>query len=91
MKTYEKILFEKDCESPLAWTHDYKAKTKIEVVFYFDFKEGPRFTVRAGNVSCCRRNIFKAFLVVLEHESIGMCKYDNLKYDTRSRGLWKQL
>ena len=37
MKTYEKILFEKDCESPLAWTHDHKAKTKIEVVFLLRF------------------------------------------------------
>ena len=91
MKTYEKILFKKEAESPLAWRSDKKAKICIEVIFFFDFKEGARFTVRAGNISACRRNPFKAFLRVLEHESIGMAKYDWLKEDTRSKGLWKQL
>ena len=91
MKTYEKILFKKEAESPLAWRSDKKAKICIEVIFFFDFKEGARFTVRAGNISACRRNPFKAFLRVLEHESIGMAKYDWLKEDTRRKGLWKQL
>ena len=75
----------------MAWRSDKKAKTCIEGIFFFDFKEGARFTVRAGNISACRRNPFKAFLRVLEHESIGMAKYDWLKEDTRSKGLWKQL
>lgn len=91
MKTYEKILFSKEFESPLAWRYDKKARTHIEVIFFFDFKEGVRFTVRAGNISVCRRNPFKAFLRVLEHESIGMAKYDWLKEDTRSKGLWQKL
>lgn len=91
MKTYEKILFEKYAESPLAWRNDFKARTHIKVTFYFDFKEGPRFTVEAGNVSSCKRNLFKAIWFVLEHESIGMAKYDCLKSDTRAKRLWKKL
>lgn len=91
MKTYKKVLFSKDAESPLAWRSDKKAKTCIEVTFYFDFKEGARFTVSAGNTSFCSKSLFKAFLAVLEHESIGMAKYDWLKEDTRSKGFWKKL
>ena len=46
---------------------------------YFDFKEWLRFSVGAGNFGYCHRNPFKAFIRVLEHESIGMMKYDSLK------------
>lgn len=91
MKQIRKVLFSKEAESPLAWRNDRKAKTHIEVVFYFDFKLGARFRVNAGNVSCCDKSLFKAFCQCLEHESIGMAKYDNLKYDTRAKGLWQKL
>ena len=91
IKTYKKILFSKDAESPLAWRDDRKARTHIELVLYFDFKEGVRFTAMAGNISACRRNPFKALYRVLEHKSIGMSKYDCLKDDTRRQGLWQKL
>ena len=91
IKTYKKILFSKDAESPLAWRDDRKARTHIELVLYFDFIEGVRFTAMAGNISACRRNPFKALYRVLEHESIGMSKYDCLKDDTRRQGLWQKL
>lgn len=91
MKQFKKVLFSKLAESPLAWRSDRKAKTFIEVVFYFDFKKGARFRVNAGDISCCDKSLFKAFCRCLEHESIGMAKYTNLKDDTRSKGLWKKL
>lgn len=91
MRTYKKVLFYKEAESPLAWICDRKAKTKIEVIMWFDFKEGLRFSVGSGNITSCERNIFKAIWRVLEHESIGMAKYDCLKEYTRSKGLWKRL
>ena len=91
MRTYKKILFSKYAESPLAWRNDRKAKTHIKLVLYFDFKEGVRFTASAGGVSQCCRNPFKALFRVLEHESIGMAKYDYLKDDTRRKGLWQKL
>lgn len=91
MRTYKKILFSKYAESQLAWRNDRKAKTHIKLVLYFDFKEGVRFTASAGSVSQCCRNPFKALFRVLEHESIGMAKYDYLKDDTRRKGLWQKL
>ena len=91
MKTYKKVLFYKEAESPLAWRCDRKVRTKIEVIMWFGFKEGLRFSITAGNVSSCERNIFKAIWKVLEHESIGMAKYDCLKEDVRLKGLWKKL
>ena len=91
MKVFKKVLFKKHAESPLKWRTDRKAETDIEVAFYFDFKEGARFRVNAGNISCCDRSLFKAFCRCLEHESIGMNKYDNLKDDLRSKGLMNKL
>ena len=91
MKTYKKVLFYKEAGSPLTWRGDRKAKTKIEAIMWFDCKEWLRFSVGAGNITSCERNIFKAIWRVLEHESIGMAKYDCLKEDTRSKGLWKRL
>ena len=91
MKQIKKVLFSKNAESPLAWRSDRKAKTRLEIVFYFDFKLGVRFRVNAGNISCCDKSLFKAFCKCLEHESIGMAKYDILKEDTRLKGLWKKL
>lgn len=32
MRTYKKVLFYKEAESPLAWRSDRKAKTKIEAL-----------------------------------------------------------
>lgn len=87
----KKILFSKDAESPLAWRNDRKAKTHIELTLYFNFKDGIIFAVSAGNVSYNCRNPFKALFRVLEHESIGMAKYDHLKDDTRRKGLWQKL
>jgi hypothetical protein len=58
---------------------------------YFDFKEGLRFSVGVANMSSCYRNPFKAFIRTLEHESIGMAKYQQMKEDTRSCGLYKRL
>jgi hypothetical protein len=93
MKTIEKVLFEKDYESPIAYGYkkEHKVKTQIEVIMYFDFKEGLRFSVKSGNVSNCSKNIFKAFIRTLEHESIGMAKYDQMKYDARKCGIYNRL
>ena len=54
-------------------------KSYFKLNMYFDFKEGLRFTAVAPNVSYCYRNPIKAVLRLLEHESIGMSKYNALK------------
>lgn len=93
MKTFEKILFYKEYESPIRYGYkpDHRVKTYIEFTMYFDFKEWLRFTVSVPNVSYCYRNPFKAFVRALEHESIGMAKYNRLKEDMNNSELWNSL
>jgi hypothetical protein len=93
MKTFKKTLFYKEYESPIAYGYkpEHTIKTYIEVNMYFDFKQWLRFSVSVPNFSCCKRNPFKAFIRVLEHESIGMSKYQRMKEDTRACGLYRKI
>ena len=93
MKTIKKVLFKKEYESPIAYGYkaEHKVKTYIEVIMWFDFKEGLRFSVGVANVSFCYKNPFKAFIRVLEHQSIGMQKYQQMKEDSRKAGVYKKL
>ena len=93
MKTFKKVLYFKEYESPIKYGYkpEHKVKTYIEVCMWFDFKEGLRFTVGVANVSYCSRNPFKAFIRVLEHESIGMQKYQQIKEDARACGIYNKL
>lgn len=95
MKTIKKVLIHKEYESPTFWQcelgDDRKAKSFFELKLYFDFKEGLRFTASAPNVSFCKRNPFKAILRLLEHESIGMTKYQMLKDRARKVGVSNRL
>lgn len=93
MKTFKKTLYYKEYESPIAYGYksEHRIKTYIEFNVYFDFKEWLRFSVTVPNFSCCRHNPFKAFIRVLEHESIGMGKYQRMKEDTRNCGLYRKI
>ena len=93
MKILKKTLFYKEYESPIAYGYEkeHKVNAYIEVTAYFDFKEGLRFTVGVANASFCYRNPIKAFIRALEHESIGMGKYQRMKDDVRSCGLYNKL
>ena len=93
MKTIKKVLFYKEYESPITYGYkaEHKVKTYIEVIAWFDFKKGLRFSVGVANMSACYRNPFKAFIRVLEHESIGMEKYRQIKEDTRRCNVYQKL
>lgn len=94
MKQFKKVLIHKEYASPVFWGCDENpdgVKSYFELVIYFDFELGLRFRAGAPNVSYCNRNPFKAILRLLEHESIGMCKYDALKYRVRKQGLAQKL
>lgn len=93
MKTIKKVLFYEEYEAPIAYGYEleHKVKTHVEFIAWFDFKEGLRFSVEVANISFCTRNPFKAFIRILEHESIGMQKYQQLKNDSRKCGLWKEI
>jgi len=88
-----KVLFHKEYEAPIKYGYkpEHKVKTYIEFIMWFDFKEGLRFSVGVPNVSFCFRNPFKAFIRILEHESIGMQKYQQMKEDSRNCGVYKKL
>ena len=93
MKTHRKTLFSKEYSSPISYgtNSTHKVKTKIKVEIIFSFKEGVWFAILVGNFGCSDKNIFKAFVRALEHESIGMAKYDQMKCDTRKLGLYNKL
>jgi hypothetical protein len=93
MKRFKKILYYKEYEAPIKYGYkpEHKVKTYIKVTMWFDFKEGLRFSVGVANASWCFRNPFKAFIAALEHESIGMQKYQQMKDDTRDCGLYNKL
>lgn len=90
----KKVLFKKDWESPVAWAsskNPEKLNGYIEYVMWFDFKQGLRFSASVPNVSYCTRSPLKCLFRVLEHESVGMGKYQRLKERTRDLNLWKHL
>lgn len=88
-----KVLYKNRYTSPIRY--GYKEEHKIEAYFelelIFDLKDGLRFTAKVPNMSCCMRNPFKAMCRVLEHESIGMAKYNRLKQDVDSSKLWNKI
>lgn len=89
----KKVLYYKEYESPVYWGYkpEHKVKSYIKIEMYFDFKEGLRFCITVPNISYCYRNPIKAILKALEHESIGMSKYNKLKEDIRRKNLDKNL
>lgn len=93
MKTFSKVLYCKEYIAPIAYGYNEKHKIKsyVEVSVHFDFKEWIRFSVSVPNFSCCTHNPFKAILRVLEHESIGMSKYQRMKEDIRYFNKWKSM
>ena len=91
MKTFKKVIYRKEYASPTFWGVGEKAQSYFELKVCFDFREGLRFTASAANVSYCRNNPFKAIFRLLEHESIGMAKYQMLKDRVRKAGVARQL
>ena len=86
-------MYYKEYESPVAYGTEsrHKVKSSIEIKMYFDLKSGLRFCVSTPNFSSTNRNPFTSIFRVMEHESIGMSKYDRIKEDSRRLGLWKRL
>lgn len=99
MKTYTKTLYENSYSCYPQWgsgdgnhpaanspIHSY-----VELKLHFDFEQGLRFSCSVPNFACSHRNPFKAILRVLEHESIGMGKYQRLKDRVHQVGCWGKL
>lgn len=92
-KTYKKTLFYEEYESPIRYGYkpEHKVKTYIQIQRVFDLKEGLRYVVSVPNVSWCQRKLQDAWIRILEHESIGMAKYNRLKEDMTSQDLFRTL
>ena len=90
MKLHKKVLYFERFIYPIAYTGELR-EDYIRVTMFFDFKDGLRFSVSTENYSCCERNIFKAFLKVVEIGCVGYNKYQTLKDDCRDKGFWKLL
>ena len=89
----KKVIYFNEYESRVFYGYEpeHRVKSYIKVTMHFDFKDWLRFSIEVPNISWCYRNPIKGILRVLEHESIGMSKYNKLKEDIRSKGLDKNL
>lgn len=88
-----KVLYYKEYESSTFWGMSKEENTVsyVKIEMHFDFKEWLRFSASTPNVGFCCRNPIKALLRLLEHESIGMAKYNRLKERIEDLGIRKRL
>ena len=63
----------------------------IELNIFISLKHGIFFSVAVANKVFSSRNPFKALLLALESETLGMAKYDKLKERVRDLDLWQKL
>lgn len=94
MKTFKKVLYEKEYQCHAFWSSDDApviAKSYVKIELFFNFKKGLFFSVSVPNTSYCYSNLFKALFGALEHESIGMAKYNNLKDRVREIDVARKL
>lgn len=89
MKTYSKIIYEDNYVGFSKW--DQKIESYIKIERHFDFKNGLRYSVSVPNFTCCEKKLKDAILRVLEHESIGMAKYNGIKEIVNSKKLWNSI
>ena len=91
MKTWTKTIFKKEYISKISKMEGRQIKTFIEIQVHFDFKEGLRYSVSVPNFCYCSRKLKNVFIRVLEHESIGMQKYNRLKEICTDKKLWNKI
>ncbi len=85
----KKVIYERHYTSTSKWGQKIESYIKIER--HFDFKEGLRYSVAVPNFSCCKRKLQDAMLWAMEHESIGMAKYNGLKERMYTANLWNMI
>lgn len=92
-KTYKKVLIHKEYSSGIRYGYkpEHKVQSYITVTRCFDFREGLRYIVSVPNVSYCYPKLKDAMLRAIEHESIGMAKYNRLKEDMTRQNLFRTL
>ena len=93
MKTFTKVLFKSEFESPVDWVVEGTLKVEGYIIYklHFDFKEGLRFSLTIPNHAICTKNPFKCLFIGLESMIIGYGKYCRLKDRVRNIDAWKHL
>jgi hypothetical protein len=88
-----KVIYKREFSFGLAYGDSEKniIEPEITVQLHITCRDGIWFSVNVPNKSFCGRNIFKLFINALESQTVGMIKYDRLKEDCRSKGLWNKL
>lgn len=89
MKTLSKIIYKNRYTSNSKWGQ--KIESYIEIEAHFDFKEGLRYSVSVPNFACCQRRLKDALFRAIEHESVGMAKYEGLKSIVNNKKLWNSI
>lgn len=89
MKTYSKLIYQNEYTSFSKWGQKITSYIKIER--HFDFRDGLRYSVSVPNFGCCKRKLKDAILWAMEHESIGMAKYNGIKELIDNKKLWNNI
>lgn len=92
-KTHKKVLIHKEYTSPIKYGYEphHKVQSYITITRCFSFKEGLRYTVTVPNASFCKKRLIDALVWAMEHESIGMAKYQRIKEDLNRQDLYRKL
>lgn len=75
---YKKIIYENEYNCHSKWGSEIKSYIKIEKIYSLIEKQ-IYYIVNVPNVSYTSRNLIKALYKTMEHESIGMSKYNSIK------------
>ena len=87
------IISKRKFYSPVAWGINEGDGVNGEIVLslYITLHTGFHFSVRVANASFNGKNPIDCIMRALEHESVGMHKYERIKERTRENGTWKRL
>jgi hypothetical protein len=93
IKDYTKILIHKEYSSPIKYGYElhHKVISYITITRHFSFKERLWYSVTVPNAGFGDRKLLNALTRAMEHESIGMAKYQRIKEDLFNQDLYRKL
>jgi hypothetical protein len=84
-------LLEREFAFYLAWEIDERIKTKVKLELMITKKCVFTFVASVPNKSFSSINPFKALMMALESQTVGMIKYDRLKDRIKEIKQWQKL
>ena len=86
-----KLISKSFCEKSAWSVGEFDISACIEFSVIINRHVGFTFCASVINKSFCSKNPFSALINCLESETIGMAKYDKIKENLRSKGMWQKL